>query len=471
MCRFAIAIVAALVAAGLRAQNAEKVAVVEPSAKAPRAERLEWKSAQGRPYWYRLPKEIDVKSPPDLLLMLHGTGLDHRWSFWNYDIGVTFRRRDIVLSPDALTPGQGATFNFVQGKADGEQIADLIHDFKQRFPIGRVYLYGHSQGAFFCYWFAGEYPELIDGIVAHAGNVLDVKHGKLAKQKIAIGILHARADAVVPVECATRTEKIYRDEGYEKVKLSIVEGRTAESGHWPLPAEVAAMLDWCDQVSTQSATQALQTAISELRRPQPDLGVVGEQVAKARKLLPKAGEADKKALPASLDAIGAFLDRAVAAQCAALLADPAVLEAKLPNGPWVDSFLLGERAFASHAEWKRAMAKVREAAARHERAVDKAQKGMEKPTKDARLAAVKAYEDSWLSLRTEALRGLVQPQLAAAGANEADAAQRLAALAKTRAEAAIAAKQAMVARLAPLLAQLQKAMPELTAPAETDGGK
>ena len=124
-------------------------AVVEPSLKSPRGKLLEWKSAQAKTYWYRLPKDIEPKNPPDLLIMLHGTGLNHGWSFWNYPVIGDFRRRDIVISPDGLTPGQGDTFNFVQGPKDGEQIAGLITDFKKRFPIGRVYLYGHSQGAFF----------------------------------------------------------------------------------------------------------------------------------------------------------------------------------------------------------------------------------------------------------------------------------------------------------------------------------
>jgi predicted esterase len=214
------------------------------------------------------------------LLMLHGTGLNHGWSFWNYPILGDFRRRDIVVSPDGLTPGHGDTFNFVQGQKDGEQIAGLITEFKKRFPVGRVYLYGHSQGAFFCYWFAGEHPGLVDGIVAHAGNVLDVNHGKLSKEKVAIGILHGRADAVVPVECATRTEKIYRDQGYQKLKLEIVEGLTEQSGHWPLPNHVAKLLEWLDQVSVQSAARAVRTAASALCGQNPDLGVVYEQVAK-----------------------------------------------------------------------------------------------------------------------------------------------------------------------------------------------
>jgi predicted esterase len=433
---------------------------VEPSPKAPRGKVLEWKSAQGKPYWYRLPKDLDAKKPPDLLLMLHGTGLDHRWSFWNYPIVGEFRKRDIVVSPDGLTPGGDNVFNFVQGPKDGDQIAGLITDFKQRFPIGRVYLYGHSQGAFFCYWFAGEHPELIDGIVAHAGNVLDVKHSKLAKQKVAIGILHGRADAVVPVDCALRTEKIYREQGYEKLKLEIVEGLTEQSGHWPLPVQVPLLLNWLDQVSTQSAAQAVRTAASELRREAPDLRVIAEQLTKARKLLPKAEDADKKELPPVLEALQGFLDKAALVHAQALLADPATLDPKAGFGPWAAQFAALRPVFGEHPEWKKTLAKPRELAARHDRQIDKASKALDKPTKESRAAAAKAYEEAFLAQAGELLPSL-QAQLEKAGAAEADAARAVAASAKARADAMAAAQKAIQARLAPLLKELQAAQPSL----------
>lgn len=447
----------------------EAEAIVEPSKTAPRGKLLEWKSAQGRTYWYRLPKELDAKNPPDLLLMLHGTGLNHGWSFWNYPILGDFRRRDIVVSPDALTPGQGDTFNFVQGQKDGEQIAGLIADFKKRLPVGRVYLYGHSQGAFFCYWFAGEHPELIDGIVAHAGNVLDVKHGKLAKQKVAIGILHGRADAVVPVDCAIRTEKIYREQGYEKLKLEIVEGLTEQSGHWPLPVQVAKMLDWLDQVSTASTAQALRTAAAELQRPTPDLAVVVEQVAKAKKLLPKADEDDKKVVPGQLASLQGLLDTIVSASTKALLAEPATLDPKATFGAWAAEFRAVDRAFGEHAEWKKAMAKPRELAARHDKAVEKAWKGLDKPTKETRAAAVKCYEEAFLAGRSEELARTLLAALDAAGAAEAANRQRIEALVEERASVAATAAKALAARLAEPLAAVKSAQPELFAdPGEAD---
>ena len=444
-------------------------AIVEPSTKAPRGKLLEWKSAQAKTYWYRLPKDIDAKNPPDLLLMLHGTGLNHGWSFWNYPILGDFRRRDIVISPDGLTPGGNDTFNFVQGPKDGEQIAGLITDFKKRFPIGRVYLYGHSQGAFFCYWFAGEHPELIDGIVAHAGNVLDVKHGKLSKQKVAICILHGRADAVVSVDCAIRTEKIYREEGYEKLKLEIVEGLTEQSGHWPLPMHVAKMLAWLDQVSTQSAAQAVRTAASELQRKQPDLAVIAEQLQKAKKLLPKAEEAEKKDLPPQLDALGAFLDKAMAAWTTKLATEPAVADPKAAYGPWVPAFLIADHAFGENAVWKKSMQKPKDLAKAHDKLVEKALKGLEKPTKDSRAAAAKAYEVAFLSDRGEELRQTLDRTLEGAGAAEAGTRTNVAKVKAERDKAAAEAANAAAELLAPLLEELKTAAPALFAAAEESG--
>ncbi len=208
---FLISFFFVLTSGGIAQEAAD--AVTAPGKKAPRGQLLEWKSEAGQPYWYHVPEVFSKDRPPALILMLHGTGGNQGWSFWNYPIVAgKFRPHDIVVSPDGVTPGGGTSFNFVQGKKDGEQIAEIIASFREAYPeIDRVYLYGHSQGAFFCYWYAGEYPDTLDGIVAHAGNVLSVQHDKKTKQGVGIGILHGRADAVVGVVCACRTFGIYHE--------------------------------------------------------------------------------------------------------------------------------------------------------------------------------------------------------------------------------------------------------------------
>ena len=143
-------IVLAAMFAGAAVAQTDEVAKVEPAASAPLGKTLEWKSAEGKPYWYRLPKKLADGKPRALTLMLHGTGLKWGWAFWNYPIANGgFRGDDIVVAPEGMTPGGGDTFNFVQDKKDGDHIAGLIAWFKKKFTIDRVYLYGHSQGAFF----------------------------------------------------------------------------------------------------------------------------------------------------------------------------------------------------------------------------------------------------------------------------------------------------------------------------------
>ncbi|MCB9831527.1 MAG: alpha/beta fold hydrolase [Planctomycetes bacterium] len=286
------------------AADAQKLGEVEkrrPEARAPRAQVLEWRSKADRPYWYRLPEK--GKESGSLLLMLHGTGVPHGWAFWNYPIGDgSFRPGDVVVAPEGVTPGQGESFNFIQGDKDGDQLVEIIRLFREEFPIERVYVYGHSQGAFFSYWFAGRHPELIDGIVAHAGNLLaNVSHPQLARDKVAITILHGRADAVVPVDCAIASEKALREIGYRKLKLEIVEGLTEQSGHWPLPGPVARLLDWLDQVSVADPAAALEIYEKALALEAPNLDDLTAFAARADALVGKHRGADHEELVRRLE--------------------------------------------------------------------------------------------------------------------------------------------------------------------------
>ena len=75
---------ALLVAASLAAQ--ETTPRAEPAAGLAGGEVYEWTSSAGAPYWYRVPEKISKTSPPNLVLMLHGTGMKWGWAFWNYPI-------------------------------------------------------------------------------------------------------------------------------------------------------------------------------------------------------------------------------------------------------------------------------------------------------------------------------------------------------------------------------------------------
>ncbi len=400
----------------LAQQKAKEPARAEPTMSAPKGDVLEWTDARGKPLWYLLPKGLAPGKPVHLLIMLHGTGMKWGWAFWNYPIANgAFRKSDIVVAPEGMTDGQGGTFNFVQGKADGDHIAELIGDFKKRFPIDRVYLYGHSQGAFFAYWFAGEHPELVDGFVAHAGNVLgNVKHSQIAKEKIAVGILHGRADAVVPVECAISTEKVYRDLGYKKLKLQIVEGLNEQTGHWPLPKQVGEMIDWLDSVSTDSPLETLRSVCSVLAHEEPDLSVVVEGLARTEKLLKSSTKVpDRDVLSAQLATLSTWLSGVAGAHAKAIAerADSRKSDAGL-TAPLVQ-FRVVNRSLEGFAPWNDAMKDLRSRAAQHERAIGPAvDKFARNGLKDASDLA-KGIDGAFLARRYDDLLSQIERALAA----------------------------------------------------------
>ena len=100
---------------------------------------------------------------------------------------------------------------------------------------------------------------------------------KLSKEKVAVGILHGRADAVVPVDCAVRTERIYRE---QRLRQAEARDRRGPDGS------------------------------------ERTLAVAG------------ASGADADVAGSGVDALGAMLDKAVLVHSQALLSDPATLDPK-----------------------------------------------------------------------------------------------------------------------------------------------
>src|SRR6185295_15699259 len=96
--------------------------------------------------WW-LPKDYAPKTPRNLTVILHGTGLDYRWGLWNNKPGV-FRPDDIVISVDGTRPDNQARV-FMGEKPDADAFAKFLGEMRTTFSVDRVFLYGHSQGGFF----------------------------------------------------------------------------------------------------------------------------------------------------------------------------------------------------------------------------------------------------------------------------------------------------------------------------------
>lgn len=381
-------VVALLAVAAVAAAQELKPEPAAPAATLAAGKTYEATSPGKRPYLYRVPDP--GPRAPHLILMLHGTGMKYGWPFWNYPIHTGhFRKHDFVVAPESENPDSG----FVQGKPDRDEIAALIKLFKKTWPqIRNVYLYGHSQGAFFCYYFAGEEPLMIDGVVAHAGNFFKAKLDKGARDKVAIGILHGRADAVVTVQCAFSTDLVYREGGYRNVKLMVVDGLNEQSGHWPLPWHLPRMLAWCDRVTAKSPVDAAEAALEELAQEEPDLVAVATAVAAGRRLLEKASPEEARVASERLKALQDLLDAAREAFAAALL--PEAATQSKGNGPWATQFRIAQAAFGP--KWQEAAATLQKEAARHSKAVADALQGLAKGSGKSYRKALGALREAFL---------------------------------------------------------------------------
>ena len=176
--------------------NGKDIPEREPSER--RAGKLaRWTSKNGITYHYRLPKKYKKDVGANLTFILHGSNLDHRWGFANH-LAKSFRPDDIVISPDGTTSNGEGGFNSLGRPADAKKFHVFHEEIKKLLNVKSTFLYGHSQGSFFSFYYAGEYPADVQGVVGHASGVwTQTKLGKRGHHQ-AIVLMHGTQDPVVP---------------------------------------------------------------------------------------------------------------------------------------------------------------------------------------------------------------------------------------------------------------------------------
>jgi predicted esterase len=189
---------------------------------------FEWKSGEGVVYFWRGPKTYDAEKGVGLTVILHGSNLTHQWGFANHSKD-SFRPDDLVVSPDGTTPNGKGGFNFLDAPADADKLHALLGELKKAFKVRGTYLYGHSQGSFFALNYAGEEPEDVDGVVAHASGLWNsTQTGKKGFHQ-AIVFMHGTLDPVVPYGQSVGGYDALEKIGYPMLRLRSLEGWN----HWP----------------------------------------------------------------------------------------------------------------------------------------------------------------------------------------------------------------------------------------------
>ncbi|MBI1853872.1 MAG: hypothetical protein HYR85_26340 [Planctomycetes bacterium] len=217
-----------------------------------------WKAKDGLAYEYFVPKSYDPAKGTNLTLVLHGSNLDRRWTFLNHPPGK-FRPDDIVVSPDGTTPNGKGGFNYLGDLKDVARLHALVEEIRGVFKVREEFVYGHSQGSFFAFLYAGEHPEEVDGIcAASSGCWSGTKIGQAGYHQ-AIGIMHGTDDPLVPYGQSRGAFDLYRKSTYPLVHLRTLH----QWGHPPEAIQAGFVLAWCEGMTTADPARA-RAALGEL---------------------------------------------------------------------------------------------------------------------------------------------------------------------------------------------------------------
>lgn len=162
-----------------------------------------------RPYRFRVPRIYDPVCPAPLVILLHGYGASGAVQDFYFGFkSLTERRGFLYAYPDGERDADGRKFwNAIPlpGNAgaslpdDVAYITGIIYDMSVRFNVDarRVYLVGHSNGAFMAYRYVCEHPTRIAAIAVLAGAMLTDASACSPSARVAILHIHGDADTQI----------------------------------------------------------------------------------------------------------------------------------------------------------------------------------------------------------------------------------------------------------------------------------
>lgn len=248
-----------------------------PESKVPSAE-----ASTSTPYWttskgglryiWQLPEDYAADESRHMTVILHGTGGDYRWGYWNNFTERhmklnPLRSNDVLISVDGTSPGPNDSRLFLGSKADVESFRDFLVEMREQFAVNKIFLYGHSQGSFFVVHFGATYPKMLGGVVAHASGVWGHSGVGRKMKDLPVLFLHGTADPVVPFRQSVLGGRDYlQGKGLDLVALLRMPGYN----HWPNPMRVSEGLDWCEAMGSDNPATVLQLAQQLSKHKGPD---------------------------------------------------------------------------------------------------------------------------------------------------------------------------------------------------------
>jgi polyhydroxybutyrate depolymerase len=156
-----------------------------------------------RSYIIHFPEDKDVDTPMPLLIALHGAGSNGAdfEKLTGFD-QLADRERFVVVYPDT-TSSRGRQWNSMWnwgGEPDDSGfLSELIDSLINKYSLdpNKVFVTGHSVGAFMAYRLANEYPDKIAAIAANGGlvGIKKLKDGS----PVSILHIHGKDDSRIPL--------------------------------------------------------------------------------------------------------------------------------------------------------------------------------------------------------------------------------------------------------------------------------
>jgi pimeloyl-ACP methyl ester carboxylesterase len=205
-------------------------------------------AANGMTFHIRIPKAYDPKKPSPALVILHGSNMNanayaqtivHAWPALARDfviIGINGENR-VQGSPDDNPAynytylnfvGKGSTFKGFAGseKESPALVVQVVQEIKQKLPLSKIFIGGHSQGGWLTMSAYMYFPELFAGAFPVSGGLLvqcepsafndpDVR---AAQRRGAIAIVYGERD-VEWAPSGKATFESFDDDGFPRLHL------------------------------------------------------------------------------------------------------------------------------------------------------------------------------------------------------------------------------------------------------------
>ena len=162
-----------------------------------------------RPVRIHVPASYTAARPAPLIILLHGYGSSGQEHDAYFGVGAAAEARGLIYAtPDGTMDSRGDRFwnatdaccDFDRsGVADSDYLAALVTSIEATVNVDpkRVYLIGHSNGAFMSYRMACDHADLVAGIVSLAGATFARRTDCRPREPVAVLQIHGTGDDTI----------------------------------------------------------------------------------------------------------------------------------------------------------------------------------------------------------------------------------------------------------------------------------